>query len=109
MQSGSNAKARWCAERISPSIVVASARLLGGAAIRLHPACLVAGKGRARALRRTALLGLLCRPSQLAGSAHPEGKNASPALSRTANAKPALRSQVSGSTGLQPVLQVLER
>jgi hypothetical protein len=35
--------------------------------------------------------------------------NASHALSRKANAKPALRSQVSRSTGLRPVLQVLER
>jgi uncharacterized protein YbjT (DUF2867 family) len=52
---------------------------------------------------------LLCQPPQLASSAHPEGKKASPALSRKANAKPALRSQGSGSTGLRPVLQVLER
>jgi hypothetical protein len=35
--------------------------------------------------------------------------NASPALSRKANPKAVLRSQVSASTGLRPVLQVLER
>jgi hypothetical protein len=108
MQSGSNAKAQWRAECISPSAVVASARLLCGAAIRLHPACLTAGKGRARALRGSIAVGLLCRSSNLARSQLPEGKNASHALSRKANAEPALRSKVSGSTGLRPVLQVLE-
>jgi hypothetical protein len=36
-------------------------------------------------------------------------ENASHALSRTANTKPELRGQVNESTGLRPVLQVLER
>ena len=109
MQSEANAKAKWHAECISLWAVVASARLQGGAAIRLHPACLVAGKGRARALRGTGSVGVLCQPSKFARSALLEGKNASPALSRKANAGPALRSQASRSTGLRPVLQVLER
>jgi hypothetical protein len=105
VQSEANAKAQWRAKRISLPAVASPARVSGGAAIRLHPACLVAGKGRARALRGPAPLGLLCRPSNLARSPLPEGKNASHALTRKANAKPALRSQVSGSTGLRPVLQ----
>jgi hypothetical protein len=109
MQSGSNAKAQWRAKRISLPAVASPARVSGGAAIRLYPACLVAGKGRARALRGIGAVGLLCRPSSLARSPLPEGKNASPALARKANAKPALRSQGIGSTGLRPVLQVLER
>jgi hypothetical protein len=109
MQSGSNARAQWRAERISLSAVEAPARLQGCAAIRLYPACLAAGMGRARALRGTGAVGLLCRPSNLARSPCSEGKNASPALARKANAKPALRSHGSGSTGLRPVLQVLER
>jgi hypothetical protein len=109
MQSGSNARAQWRAERISLSAVEAPARLRGGAAIRLYPACLAAGKGRARALRGTGAVGLLCGPSNLTRSSCAEGKNASHALARKANAKPALRGQVSGSTGLRPVLQVLER
>jgi hypothetical protein len=88
---------------------VAPARLQGGAAIRLYLACLAAGKGRARALRGTGAVGLLCRPSNLARPPLAEGKNASHALSRKANAKPALRGQGSGSTGLRPVLQVLGR
>jgi hypothetical protein len=109
MQGEANAKAQPHATCISPSTIGASARLLGGAAIRLHPACLAAGKGRARALRGTGAVGLLRRPSNLARSPLPEAKNASHALSRKANAKPALLSQVSGSTSLRPVLQVLER
>jgi hypothetical protein len=109
VQSEANAMAQRHAECISLSAVVASARLQGGAAIRLCPACLAAGKGRARALRGTGAVGLLCRQSKFARSALPEGQNASPALSRKANPKPALRSQVSRSTGLRPVLQVLER
>jgi hypothetical protein len=86
MQSGSNAKAQWRAERISLSAVEASERLQGGAAIRLHPACLAAGKGRARALRGTGSVGLLCQPLNVATSALAEGQNAGPALSRKANA-----------------------
>jgi hypothetical protein len=109
MQSEANAKARRHAQCISLSAVGASAWLLGGAAIRLHPACLMAGKGRARALRSTGPVGSLCQPSKVARSAVAATENASPALSRKANAKPALRAQVSGSTGLRPVLQVLER
>jgi hypothetical protein len=97
------------AEFISLSTVVASARLLGGAAIRLRAGWSLASKGRARALRGAVPLGLLCRPSNLARSALPEDVNASHALSRKANAIPALRGQGSGSTGLRPVLQVLER
>jgi hypothetical protein len=109
VQSEANAKAQWHAKRISLSAVEAPARLQGCAAIRLYPSCLAAGKGRARALRGTGAVGLLCRPSNLARSPCSEVKNASPALARKANAKQALRSQVSGSTGLRPVLQVLER
>jgi hypothetical protein len=109
MQSEANAMAQWHVKRISLPAVVALARLQGGAAIRLHPECLGAGKGRARALRSPAAVGLLCAPLKLPESALSEGKNASPALWRKANAKPALRGQVGGSTGLRPVLQVLER
>jgi hypothetical protein len=109
VQSVANAKGQWHAERISLSAVVAPARLQGGAAIRLHPVRLVAGKGRARALRGTGTAGLLCQPSKFGSSVGTGRKNASPALSRKANAAPALRSQVNGSTGLRPVLQVLER
>jgi hypothetical protein len=109
MQSGSNAKDQWRAECISLSAAVTWARLLGGAAIRLHAACLVAGMGRARALRGAGAVGLLYGPSNLARSPLPEAKNASHALSREVNAKPALLSQVSGGTGLRRVLQVLER
>jgi hypothetical protein len=109
VQSEANAMAQRHAECISLSTFVASARLQGGAAIRLHPACLAAGRGRTRALRGTGAVGLLCRPLNLKRSPCAEGKSASPALARKANAKPALRSQVSASTGLRPVLQVLER
>jgi hypothetical protein len=109
VQSEANAKAQWRAKRISLLAGASPARVLGGAPIRLHPACLAAGKGRARALRSSGGVGLFCRRSSLARSPLPEGKHASPALARKANAKPALRSQGSGSTGLRPVLQVLER
>jgi hypothetical protein len=100
--------AQWRAQRISLSAVEALARLLGGAAIRLHAGCLLAGKGCARALRCTGSVGLLCQPSNVERSAVAAPENASHALSRKAKEKPALRSQVSASTGLRPVLQVLE-